>query len=499
MPGTFALALVTLLLVATVAVGGIGVTWWAIFGDKSRGRRRCPRCWHDLSGTPGLTCGECGHAVRGEAQLLSARRRWGIAGVTVAFMLAVAGWARLEVLDAKWHTHLPDGALTLAVRWLDPGRVPAWAWAELDARASTDTLGADAAIDALEALVEPGTGIPPWEPRARLVESLAATEPQELDDDDGLDPASRAERGAARRGFLARRDAIVASVPVHVEVRVPAAWPADEDPAALAWGWLPGEGAQWRVRVAGDREWVAAESGRARRTPERTTVLRMPRPDSEGRVRARVEAQWRRVDDATPSAGTDPTPGAAWSASRWVEVDAKVAPRGEGGPLPADGAALASAARGAFALPVTAWQDEVRPVTFAFDPRPDFPADDGVDRVLVGVVVELRERGEVRRSVAFWWQPGVERRGSEVLHEDLPALRRLRDLASDSAEGPVEGWTIRVRGDRRTALLAAGVDRRASGRLAYWAGSFEEPALVRRERGPAPRRPSWRIPADAAD
>lgn len=485
---TVALTLVTLLLVALVAAGGIGVTWWAIFGDKSRGRRRCPRCWHDLSGTPGLTCGECGHAARDERDLHAARRRWSIAAVTVAFMVGVAGWARLEVLDAKWHTHLPDGALALVVRTLDPGSVPDWAWAELDARASMDALGADAAIDALGALVQPGEGIPPWEPRARLVESLASTEPEELDDDSAADPQAQAARASARTAFLARRDAIVASVPVHVTVRVPAAWPADEDPAALAWGWLPGRGAQWRVRVEGDREWIAAEGGRPRRAPDRTTALRMPRPGPDGRVQARVEAQWRRgAEDG------------AWSPSTWIEVDAPVRALAEGLPVPIDDAALDAAAREAFALPVTAWQDDLRPVTFTFDPRPDFPLPDGIDRVLVGVLVELVERGTVRRTVAFWWQPGADRRGSEVLVEDLDALRRLRELASVDTQGPVEGWSLRIRGDRRTALLATGIDRPPQETHGFWSGSLEAPAVVRRERSPAPRRPTWRIPAAAGD
>lgn len=488
MAGTVALTLVTLLLVALVAAGGIGVTWWAIFGDKPRGRRRCPRCWHDLSGTPGLTCGECGHAARAEPELRAARRRWSIAAVTVAFMMAVAGWARLEVLDARWHTHLPDGALALVVRALDAGSVPNWAWAELDARASMDTLGADAALDALGALVDPGAGIPPWEPRARLVEALAVIEPEELDDDPSADPPTQAARASARRAFLARRDAIVASIPVHVTVRMPAAWPEGEHPAALAWGWLPGRGAQWRVRAEGDRDWIASEGGRPRRTPDRTTVLRMPRPGPDGRVRARVEAQWRRGSDES-----------AWSPSTWIEVDAPVIALSEGLPVPLDDDALREAARAAFMMPVTAWQDDGRPVTFAFDPRPDFPGRDGVERVMVGVVVELLERGEPRRAVAFWWQPGAERRGSEVLHEDLEALRRLRDLAAGDDQSPAEGWTLRVKGDRRAALLASGVDRPAMGMHAFWAGSLEEPAIVRRERSPAPRRPVWRIPATEDD
>ena len=52
------------LLAMSLAVWAI---WWAIFADKARGRRRCPRCWHDLSRTPGLTCSECGLVVHAGA------------------------------------------------------------------------------------------------------------------------------------------------------------------------------------------------------------------------------------------------------------------------------------------------------------------------------------------------------------------------------------------------------------------------------------------------
>ncbi|MFM9144549.1 MAG: hypothetical protein ACKORL_04055, partial [Phycisphaerales bacterium] len=38
------LTVVVLALVALVCAAGVGVTWWALFGGKSHGRRRCPRC-----------------------------------------------------------------------------------------------------------------------------------------------------------------------------------------------------------------------------------------------------------------------------------------------------------------------------------------------------------------------------------------------------------------------------------------------------------------------
>ena len=40
--------------------GGAPLLVWAMFGDRARGRRRCPRCWYDMSGATLLKCPECG-------------------------------------------------------------------------------------------------------------------------------------------------------------------------------------------------------------------------------------------------------------------------------------------------------------------------------------------------------------------------------------------------------------------------------------------------------
>ena len=56
---------------------------WAVVGDHSRGRVRCPKCWYDMSAATGLLCPECGHTVKNVKQFKKSRRpRW-------AFVLAV--------------------------------------------------------------------------------------------------------------------------------------------------------------------------------------------------------------------------------------------------------------------------------------------------------------------------------------------------------------------------------------------------------------------------
>src|SRR5262245_44364899 len=62
---------------ALLAAGGLRLGWWALWGDRARGRRRCPKCWYDLRGTPGRRCSECGYEARSERKLHKSRRRWG--------------------------------------------------------------------------------------------------------------------------------------------------------------------------------------------------------------------------------------------------------------------------------------------------------------------------------------------------------------------------------------------------------------------------------------
>ena len=59
-----------LLGVALVPVVGLLLVYWSLWGDRSKGRSRCPKCWYDMRGTvPKLVCPECGHAPGSERGL----------------------------------------------------------------------------------------------------------------------------------------------------------------------------------------------------------------------------------------------------------------------------------------------------------------------------------------------------------------------------------------------------------------------------------------------
>lgn len=70
------------LALAALLVGG-----WAFLWDRSRGRRRCPRCWYDMAATPGLRCPECGREAISERALSRTRRRYRTAAAALVLLL----------------------------------------------------------------------------------------------------------------------------------------------------------------------------------------------------------------------------------------------------------------------------------------------------------------------------------------------------------------------------------------------------------------------------
>src|SRR5690606_28519676 len=80
-----------------LGLGGLGLGAWGLFGDRPRGRRRCPACWYRMDGVRGRSCPECGRTARSERALLRTRRRWGWTAAGVLLVIAGAGlggWSR---------------------------------------------------------------------------------------------------------------------------------------------------------------------------------------------------------------------------------------------------------------------------------------------------------------------------------------------------------------------------------------------------------------------
>ncbi len=116
-------ALVAWVVAALLALLGLVLLLLGFFRDKHKGKRRCPSCWYDMAGVPGLTCPECGKDATKETGLFKRRRsKWKISlGVTaLALSVGVALWPK--VARDGWWTVTP----TIALIWMWPD-VPEWA------------------------------------------------------------------------------------------------------------------------------------------------------------------------------------------------------------------------------------------------------------------------------------------------------------------------------------------------------------------------------------
>ncbi|MEM7228539.1 MAG: hypothetical protein AAF432_06960 [Planctomycetota bacterium] len=104
---------------------GFAVLVFALFFNRVRRlwtkHRRCPKCWYDMSHTPGLTCSECGKTVKRERSLrkVKPRRRLAI----VAFLILLIGYAGQVTPGVKargWVAAVPTPVLLCAVPFLHP-------------------------------------------------------------------------------------------------------------------------------------------------------------------------------------------------------------------------------------------------------------------------------------------------------------------------------------------------------------------------------------------
>ena len=476
-------------LVLLFAALGVGATWWALFGDKARGRR-CPRCWHDLSGTPGMTCGECGFEARIEADLHRTRRRWGMATLSLTAILAVTGWARLEVLNASWVGQVPDVVLVQLPRILPADTVPQWAWDELADRMGAETLGSGHVLDLIRA-IDPGTRSigDPDDPAVRALAMATWNQPGDLRPRaDEPRPAADA-RARERASFEREREKLLAQAKPWFEVLPPLQWEADTPPVARVRGTVWGQETEWRLRVDdGHSPWLVGDGMSAMRMQPAFGAIELPRADADGRVRARLVTEYRRRP--TPDA-----PWEAWTSGTPIVIDAAVGTIAPGSVVAADDARREIAVREAFDHPVTIWSDEDRPAGIRFNTRPFAGAP--FAGLLVGVTVELCEDGVARRRSRLWWPGGTQQRaGWEVESEDLDALRRLRARAAgpEPLENHPDGgqlvprWTVRVTGDRPTALRAMDPLANGAATACFWAGKLEFPLRIGERGARAPRR-----------
>lgn len=442
--------------------------WWALFSDRARGRRRCPRCWFDMSHTAGLRCTECGRLAGEEAALHHTRRR-PVIGFMAVFACAVAGSHGIESVRATGvGPFLPTPVLirmlgaggpafrdaeTELLRRIAADGLPPEDWWRILRGAADGSRGASVgsprwidrhgswAIRAWQGLVAAGDG-----PRARAARDeileLAAMHPPQIE----LDAPVRWPAGRA--------------IPVGVSVREP--WPVPL-PIRLA------------VHDAGVEAAAThlASFARFREPIQRRsfTVMLPPRPAGPALASLEFRAS-RSAGEGAPWIGDARTLATAALDVLDHAADA-TSPTTHEPRDDADGT-LAAHVRRVFDRGGIQWEDGSLPVRLTIDRR-QTAVPDLLDTA-IGIEVELRRNGRLGRTLALWWLGGTLPSRSESWEVPFVDDAVLLPPATDA-----DRWELTVRSREDLALRVPGARYR-------WEGQFTRPLHVGRRSGVAPSR-----------
>lgn len=505
------------LLVSGLVVGFVFVVviWWALFGDRDRGRRRCPRCWHDLSATPGQTCGECGYAARREGDLHRPRRRLGIAGAALVALLTGVSVVHWNASEVDYYAILPTRVLLWSISWSE--WLPEDVRIELSQRISRREISDEERLNLLARCLAGDSTAPPGSPAwaRRYGAFLAWWQRRDFAND------------AERRRLLVLPPQIVSSAltapvngePGFVQLRIRDWWPPETDVRVTIRPQVPGAtplvvsraGGMDSLPIpvlipsvgSGVREIVFEVEIARREPPQEQSDAEAGDTPSDGSRRRR----WSSTEPTMTALPLDP----ALEAMPWqviestelrvpVQSESPLAARLE----PVDTPEIDEAMSWVFAHGISRWTGGARRYGLRFAMNATrTPETSGV---LYGVEAELLEAGTVRRTTRLWWIGGTDRSaGWEFSEEDLAAL--------DAAWTRDSVWTLRVRGRRDLALRAiAGLgpgadavdlDRHAAqlgpilegtGPIRWWSGEIELPIRLNDEIGSGPLRP-WRVEA----
>ncbi|MEY2795501.1 MAG: hypothetical protein RIR10_1217, partial [Planctomycetota bacterium] len=128
-------------------------------GDAAHGRRRCPRCWHEL-GPNGLRCAECGHLARDENDVSRTRRSPWRGVFALLGVVAIALAARTRFLDRGPWSVAPTSVLLSATPWFADGGYRSAPW-ELAQRISAGSLDEAQLARAVRVFAEGDSDAPP--------------------------------------------------------------------------------------------------------------------------------------------------------------------------------------------------------------------------------------------------------------------------------------------------------------------------------------------------
>lgn len=474
----------TLILLWTAALavtaGVMALVVRALFRDRSNGRRRCPRCWHDMQQLPGLRCPECGSTVRDESRLYQTRRHWRRAVLLLVGLFAGAMALRVNRTGENLFEYAPTWFLTRTLPFsrtqaTDPIREA------LLARVARRTLTPDQTREVARLIREGDSTAPPtslaWQGRyGGLLESLIGQ---------GLDALERGETAdPALEALESFRD-----LPPLTTVTSPAAWPAGEplvvELAVDEW-WPPTTYARVRIRDDGDgtEHVIGLDSGGAAAPRHPFTFSPAGAGGETRRFTITVEARKTKLDGSRD-------PDQPWGPAHVSHATVAIPVTDEMHLTTLSGPESDEAIKRVFREGLVVWTRGWRRYGLRFDPAAT--ADDLFRGTLVGLDIEVRQGEILRRHSRIWWPSGSGPQMSrwEILSEDPDPIPGL-------ASGG-EGWTARIRGTRDVAMRALAAARpsaTSSPFTRYWEGEVTLPLEIQVNDSTSPRRRWFALQAD---
>jgi len=473
-----------ILLIGGFAIVGLLIyaAWWALFADRSKGRRRCPKCWYDMAYSPGMTCAECGYCGKKESEFARTRRRYGMA------IAAIVGCTALTlIVDQRiYQRGVPSMLPTRLLLWLLPLAADSQSdiVGEIIARAGANQLSNSQWRAFIERCVSGDwRARPPDDPWVTKYGEFISQWRRRLHGDPAL-------------------DALLLKIPPRIELSTRETWPLAM-PVTVGvqlYDWWP-SGTECRIRAAphirrtgglGTIDLPAVTFYRTGddRDQRPSYALDLPPLDETSKEIA-IDFQIDRRPmrpGRTSGAAADVSEGET-SEDPWQSAGAQtitVAARGQGTLQQVAESASDEASneiiRQVFAQGVVKWASGRSPVRFRIELRAS--QVEALNDTAIGASVELLCDDHVARRLNLWWLAGVgtgippdRHYGFEVNAENAELLK---DVNGDDGR-----WQLRVRSDPQIAL-------RAGNAVKYWNGQLTIPLKVNTEPGEAPPRVWWK-------
>jgi len=453
------------------------IAWRALFSDKSKGRRRCPRCWYDLSYSPGMSCAECGFAAAHEKQLYCTRRRYGAAILAIILAAGVSLFATYHTTQQGVAGMVPTRVLLWSLPVLSPD-------GDLYAELMRRTRSGAFTDDQWNALFERcATG--DWRTKP-------ATEAWIEKYGDVISTWRRILAGDSTV------NAALSGIDPKVDVETREVWPVDTPLVALLTlqDWWP-IGTECRVTVTpevGDRTPIVIQRAASDRGQFAAIPITLPGlPADTTAITLDIQVERRPPGQPANRVGVSQPGERPWQVALRESVTLTTRIEGDLAQslTPVNDEPLLDALRQVFARGIVRWTGGGRsPVRFSIDQPHTFNA--AFNDISLGIKVELLLDGEVARQLNLWWlagdppanqpatpgQPFDRHYGFEIAKERPELLRVANE---------VDGrWRLRITGDRSLAL------RTGTG-TKFWDGEFTLPLRIQVRSDEAPQRAWWLV------